>query len=354
MSSSSSTEPETVSIRTPSRLQRQLSQMADSLGRRESFLVVSHEEPDGDAIGSTLGLARLLEQLGGEVIRFNHDPVPRNFRFLSGADEVVSELPDEPDVEVVVLLDCSSVERLGGRFPPLEHLAPEDVLVIDHHKTIDRETGDRYLDDSEAAATAELIYRLAEEMDVSVDEPLAECLYCGLVTDTGGFRYANTSRTSFRIAGELLEAGVDPWRMTVELFESEPRRRVDLLAEVLQTLRFSSCGRLAFICIDREMVDESERIAELTDGFINYGRSVRGVEVSTQLRERPDGDWKVSFRSKGRVDVSKLAAESGGGGHHNAAACVMAGPPREIRHKLTDRLVEMLGEADSEIQRDDQ
>ncbi len=331
-------------IRTPAKLERQLGRIAKILREHETVLVASHEEPDGDAVGSLLGLALLVEQMGGQALRFNSDPVPDSFQFLEGADEVESSVAEQTDVEVVILLDCSSVGRLGDKFPPLDGLAPDEVVVIDHHKTIDRGTADRYLDDRDAAATGELIYRLVRHLDADLTEPLAECLYCTLLTDTGSFQYSNTSRTTFRIAGEILEAGVDPWQMTVELFESQPRRRVELLGEVLQTLSFSSCERLAFIRIDQDMIGESERIAELTDGFINYGRSIRGVEVSTQFRERPDGRWKVSFRSKGTVDVSKLASEAGGGGHQNAAACVMEGPPRRIRERLEERLGEVLDE----------
>lgn len=331
-------------IRTPAKLERQLGRVAEILREHETFLIASHEEPDGDAVGSLLGLALLVEQMGGRALRFNNDPVPDSFQFLEGADEVDSSVPEETGVDVVVLLDCSSVDRLGDNFPSLDGLAPDEVVVIDHHKTIDRGTADRYLDDRDAAATGELIYRLVRHLDADLTKPLAECLYCTLLTDTGSFQYSNTSRTTFRIAGEMLEAGVDPWQMTVELFESQPRRRVELLGEVLQTLTFSSCERLAFIRIEQDMVDESERIAELTDGFINYGRSIRGVEVSTQLREQPDGQWKVSFRSKGSVDVSKLASEAGGGGHRNAAACEMEGPPERIRERLEERLGKVLDE----------
>jgi phosphoesterase RecJ-like protein len=335
-------------IRTPARLERQLERVARSLQEHETFLVASHKEPDGDAVGSLLGLALLVEQLGNRALRFNSDPIPDTFQFLEGANRVDSSVPDETDVDVVVLLDCSSVDRLGDNFPPLDDLAPDEVIVIDHHKTIDRGTADRYLDDRKAAAVGELIYRLVRQLDADLTKPLAECIYCTLLTDTGSFQYSSTSKTTFRVAGEMLDAGVDPWKMTVEIFESQPRRRVELLGEVLQTLTFSSCERLAFIRIDQSMIHESERIAELTDGFINYGRSIRGVEVSTQLRERPDGQWKVSFRSKDRVDVSKLAAEAGGGGHQNAAACVMEGPPERIRERLEERLEEILDEPSSE------
>jgi len=337
-------EAESVALRTSPELERQLEAVAESVGDEATCLVASHEEPDGDAMGSTLAMALLLEQLGHEVVRFNQDPVPYNFEFLEGADDVVSEVPADLDVELVVLLDCSTVDRLGEAFPGLGAFDPDTTVIIDHHTTIDRSTGDLYLYDEQAAATGELIYRLAEQTGTTITTPLAECLYCALITDTGSFQYSNTSRTTFRIAGELLDAGVDAWKMTAHLYESEPLERIELLSEVLETLRLSPCGRLAFIRIDRDTIGETDRLAELTDGFINYGRSIRGVEVSTQLREREDESWKVSFRSVGNIDVSRLASAFGGGGHDNAAGCVIEGNPDDIERDLTRALTDILDE----------
>lgn len=340
-------EFEEVSLRTVPELERQIESVVECIGDNDSFLIAAHEEPDGDAIGSTLALGVMLQGLGKEVLMFNQDPVPYNCEFLAGAGAVASQVPPDADFDVLVLLDCSELERLGESFPASSEGDADTVVVIDHHKTIDEQTADLYLCDSEAAATAELLYRLVAPIGAELTRDLAECLYCGLMTDTGSFQYSNTSRTTFRIAGELLEAGVEPWEMTMRILESEPLRRIELLGEVLDTLTLSSCGRLAFIEIDREILGETERAAELTDGFINYGRSIRGVEVSTQLREREDGGWKVSFRSKGAVDVSRLASRFGGGGHHNAAGCVMEGPPAEIRSSLTRELTDILDDEET-------
>ncbi|MFB6350554.1 MAG: bifunctional oligoribonuclease/PAP phosphatase NrnA, partial [Bradymonadaceae bacterium] len=238
-STSETDDSDTVSLRSDPELERQLEEVAACFRDAETLLVASHEEPDGDAMGAMLGLGNLLDQLGKEVIRFNHDPVPYNFEFLSGADEVTDEVPAGADVDVVVLLDCSSVERLGDAFPGLEVLAPDEVVVIDHHATLDESTADRYLHDEDAAATGELIYRLVEQLGASLSTPMADCLYCALMTDTGSFQYSNTVRTTFRIAGELLDAGVDAWKMTSQLYENEPLERIQLLAEVLDTLRVS-------------------------------------------------------------------------------------------------------------------
>lgn len=320
-------------------LDARLEHAVDWIDEADSILVASHVDPDGDAIASTLALGEILRRLGKEVVTYNRDGVPYNFAFVEGADQLVSSL-DGGTFDMLVLLDCSDPGRAGEE---LESVQRERTVVVDHHDTVDESKSDLVVCDPSAAAAAEVVYRLADRMNVSVDRALAEPLYAALTTDTGSFQYENTSRSTFRIAGELVEAGVDPWRVTVEVYESQPRRRIELLAEVLETLEVEADGRIAFIRIDREMVDGAdEDIAQLIDGFINYGRSIRGVEVSVQLRELPGDEWKISFRSKGRVDVSKLAGEYGGGGHVNAAGCRTDGRPEEIRRELTDALVSLL------------
>lgn len=327
-------------LRCSKQLADQLEAAADCIRNHDRFLVAAHEEPDGDAAGSTLALALLLEQLGKDVVRFNVDGVPYNFQFLEGADRVTGRVPEEWNPDVTVLLDCSSLDRLGAERP--DELEAETQIIVDHHDTFDGESADVALYDPDAAATAELVFRLVRELDAELTDAIAEAIYCAILTDTGSFQYSNTGRSTFRIAGELLEAGVDAWEMTVEVLESQPLRRVELLSDVLETLEVSECGRLAFIRIDRETLGETDRAAELTDGFINYGRSIRGVEVSTRLRELEDGTWKVSFRSKGRVDVAELARRFGGGGHANAAGFRSEAPADEICEQLSRALTELL------------
>jgi phosphoesterase RecJ-like protein len=321
-----------------------LDEMLDLLASHEPILVVSHEEPDGDAIGSTLATGLWLASLGRSVDLYNRDGVPDQFDFLPGADRVLQSVPRDCDYAVTIALDFGAPDRVGEGFP--ERGWGDSIVVVDHHETWDPDFADVYVRDPTAAATAEILYRAIRRSGAELDADIAQSLYSAIMTDTGSFQYSNTSRTTFRVAGELLAAGVDPWEMTCHLYESEPRRRVELLGDVLQTLEVSSDGRLAFLQIDDALVEPDESIAELTDGFINYARSIRGVEVATQLREMGrDDQWKVTFRSRGTVDVSQLASAFGGGGHHNAAGCTMEGPPASIRRRLTERLREILDDA---------
>ncbi|WP_168210979.1 DHH family phosphoesterase [Persicimonas caeni] len=342
MNASTGGDPAIELVPTTVELADQIERFLEVIEENERFLVVSHTSPDGDAIGSTLSMGLLLEALGKEVVFYNRDAVPYNFGFLEGADAMVTEVPADADIDVTVVLDCAEPERIGEEFP--EQGWGDTIVVVDHHKTWDAEFADIYVRDVGAAATGELVYRLVVAAGVKLDKPIAEALYCCVMTDTGSFRYSNTSRTTFRIAGELIDAGVEPWRMTSHIYESNPKERLELLALVLNTLEFSHCGRLAFLRIEDEMFESTGTGPELTDGFINYARSIRGVEVATQLREDDEDLWRVSFRSRGKVDVSELAAKFGGGGHHNAAGCRIEGTSDEIVEKLSQALVELLDE----------
>ena len=334
-------------VPTSSLLDHAIKRFLSHVAQNQRFLVVSHTSPDGDAIGSIVAMGLLLEAMGKDVLVYNRDPVPYNFEFLEGAERIVQELPDAP-IDMTVILDCAEAARVGDDFSAwlgARRATPRGagkVAVVDHHKTWDPDFADVYVRDVQAAAAGELVWRIADAAGVRMSVGLAEALYCCLLTDTGSFRYSNTSRTTFRIAGELIEAGVEPWKMTSEIYESQPRERLTLLAMVLDTLEFSACGRLAFLRVEDRMFAAAGTETDLTDGFINYARAIRGVEVATQIREAGGGAWRVSFRSRGKVDVSALAAKFGGGGHYNAAGCTIVGSSDEIVSKLSQALVDLL------------
>lgn len=305
----------------------------------ESFVVVAHECPDGDAVGSSLAMGLLLEELGKDVVVYNHDTIPYNFCFLPGDHLWTQTLEGRPSPDVTILLDCAEPNRVGAAFPADGW--GREVVVVDHHKTFDPDFATLYVRDVAAAATGELVYELAKRFAV-LTESIAKNIYCCVMTDTGSFRYSNTSQRTFNIAGELVDAGVDPWEMTSNIYESQPLARLNLLTKVLDTLRLSPDGRLAFLRVESAMLTETGATSEMIDGFINYARSIRGVEVATQLMDAGAGAWNVSFRSRGAVDVSQLAAKFGGGGHHNAAGCRMTGGPDDLETQLCDALTELL------------
>lgn len=319
----------------------QFGKLADLVANNQRFVVVAHHNPDGDAVGSSLAMGLLLQALSKDVVVYNRDEVPYNFQFLPGQELWRQDLDGVETPDVTILLDCAEPGRVGDTFPT--HGWGREVVVIDHHKTFDPDFATLYVRDVDAAATGELVYDFAQYLNVATPG-FAENVYCCVMTDTGSFRYSNTSQRTFTIAGELVASGVDPWHMTSNVYESQPLQRLALLGEVLQTLQISSDGRLAFLRVEASMLTATGATFEMIDGFINYARSIQGVEVATQLKESDGDEWSVSFRSRGAVDVSKLAARFGGGGHHNAAGCVMRGQPDELQAQLAAALTELLDE----------
>lgn len=323
-------------------LAAQLDVAVEVIRANQRFLVAAHHGPDGDAIGSTLALTHLLRELGKQAHAFNRDGVPYNFRFLPGADDVVTD-PAEANssVDVLVVLDCCSLERVH---PDIEvDSAETKVLCIDHHATFNPSFTDHHVHDASASSVGEILYRLVCMLQVPLSPTVAEGIYAAVLTDTGSFRYSNTSPAALHVASEVVRAGVDVWRVSSEIYENHPPGRVKLLAEVLETLEVSESGRIAFITIRLDMYERTGTGPEMVDGFINYARGIRGVEVACQLRQTDADEFRVSFRSRGRVDVSALAQRFGGGGHRNAAGCRIQGRPASIIEELTATVDAMLG-----------
>jgi phosphoesterase RecJ-like protein len=218
-----------------------------------------------------------------------------------------------------VLLDTADSTLFPQGFP--EPAARGTLVVIDHHSQHGA-IGDLVIR-RPAAAVGELLYQLAQELCWPLDRDIAQCLYTSIVADTGSFRYSSTTAATHEAAGALLALGADPWRVATALYESFPVARQRLLARVLETLEISEDGRYAALAATPEMLAAADATKADLDGMINYGRSIAGVDVSAMFRQEPNGDVKVSFRSKGRVNVGALAARFGGGGHDNAAGCTI-------------------------------
>ncbi len=311
-----------------------LTKIVKEIADHRSFLITSHESPDGDAVGSTLAMANYLGALGKEVTVFLSDPVPEIYRFLPRAEQVLQTIPDQ-DFDVCFVLDVGEFIRAGKAIVECRRIGK--FINIDHHKGCDP-FGSINLIDPQAAATGALIYRIIKTAGHEVDYATALCIYTAIITDTGSFRYSNANTEAFTIAGEMVAKGVNAWYVSERLYESQPRQRLELLALALPTLSISPAGTFASLTVNLDMYEKTGATAELTDGFINYPRSIQGVEVALFFRETKKGLYKVGFRSKGKVDVSALAAAFGGGGHHNAAGCMIEGELEEIRQSLFDHL----------------
>ncbi|HZR07340.1 MAG TPA: bifunctional oligoribonuclease/PAP phosphatase NrnA [Myxococcales bacterium] len=315
-----------------------LPRAVEALRSAKKVLLTMHRGPDGDALGSALALACTLRDLGREVTVYNPDELPYNFRFLTGASSVSKSLPADAAFDVTVATDAGAFERLG---PDVPKDGRRGVLLnLDHHVTTEP-FGDVNYVDPHAASVGILAYKIIKELGAPLSRDAAECIYASILADTGCFRYSSTDPECLRIAAELLEAGVDPWEMTVRVYEQQPLARMRLLAEVLSTLEVH--GKLATITITNAMVAKTGSEIDFTDGFINYARSVDGVEVAASFREPLNGGpWRVSFRSRGRVNVAAIAQRFGGGGHHNAAGCSIEGDEAAVRARIAQQIEEAL------------
>ncbi len=297
---------------------------------KDRFLISCHENPEGDAIGSQLALALALRKMGKTATVLNADPVPGNLAFLPGADSVVYH-EDGSGYEVAVVVDCGSPERTGR--VQAELAKPAVMVNIDHHRT-NGGCGDYCLIDPEAAATGMLVYRILSAMGTEIDYDVAVNIYVSILTDTGSFHYANSSPEAFHIAGEMIRRGIDPWAVAEQVYETQSAERLRLLGRILSSLEIAAGGKVAAItAMKRDLAEFSAR-KDFLEGFINYPRSVIGVEVAVSFREEGNGEFRVSFRSKGRVDVSAVAQSFGGGGHRNAAGCTVQGSLDEVRKKV--------------------
>jgi len=307
-------------------IQNIVSEIRDS----RSFLLTTHESPDGDAVGSSLALASFLRKIGKDVCVHFRDPVPELFKFLPGSDTVAAHIPDR-DFDIGIVLDVGEFRRAGIEFCSFKRMGK--LINLDHHLKCEN-FGAHNLIDSTAAATGVLVYRIINLFDYSIDVETALCLYVAIISDTGSFRYSNANREAFSIAGEMIDCGVNAWDVAGQIYENQPRKRLELLSRSLSTLEVICDGQAASLTVTCAMYDETGADAELTDGFVNYPRSIKGVEVAIFFRQLDVQTCKVGFRSKGAVNVAGFAAAFGGGGHHNAAGCTVSGKLDEIKAKV--------------------
>ncbi len=287
-------------------------------GRR--FVLLAHLYPDGDVLGSQLGLGLALRDVGRAVTFACRHAVPESFHFLPGAGEVQQWKDGRGEYDVVVTLDCPDPNRVGGLLDGLRQPGAR-VLNIDHHGD-NRRYGDVNWIQPGAAATGEMVYDLLEAAELPLTPAVAVNLFTAIVTDTGSFRYSNTTPKTFQVAARLVETGVDPARVANELYETRHLAGLHLLGRILQQVETNPEGTIAWVVIDRSQT-ESPDLLEAED-FITYPRSLRTAKVAVLFRELA-GEVKVSMRAKGEVNVARIAARFGGGGHPNAAGVVLPG-----------------------------
>ena len=294
------------------------------IAEAQRILFFMHVQPDGDSIGSTLGMIRALRQMGKEAIMVGADPIPPMFHFLPGWDEYCVPWQEvEGEWDLSCFLDCGDLDRVGPALPAVRR--GRTTLNVDHHTTNTAFAEYNYLDFS-AAAVGELAYHILRQIGAPIDAGTALCLYTSLVTDTGGFRYDSTGPGTHRVAADLIELGARPYDVAQAIFESESLSRLALLSRALQTLRLDETGRVAWMVVTRKLLAEAGATDHDVEGVVNYARSVAGVEVGILFKETEDGGVRVNLRSRRTVDVGAVAQRFGGGGHARAAGCTLKGP----------------------------
>lgn len=283
-----------------------------ALRKESKFLIAVHINPDGDALGSALALSSALESLGKEAVVYSRDQVPLNYRFLPGHTKITSDLKKALRTDpALILLDCNSPERAG-----LEKYTFRKSIVIDHHET-EKDFGDVRWIERRAAATGLMIYYVTKGLGFQVTRNMAVNLYTAIVVDTGTFRYSNTSAEVLRVGAELIDAGAEPHLIADRLYETWPRRQFELLIMVLNTLEIKN--NVAITYVTEEMFRKTGTRSGDTENFSNFPRMIDTVKISAFLRDIGNGAWKISLRSKGDVNVARIAEMFGGGGHKNAA-----------------------------------
>ncbi|OPY12064.1 MAG: Bifunctional oligoribonuclease and PAP phosphatase NrnA [Syntrophus sp. PtaB.Bin001] len=310
-----------------------IERILDIIKRHKAFLITSHERLDGDALGSELALFALFRQLGKAADIYNQDLTPENYRFLPGSEVILNDLPDISKYDTAFVVDCSDLSRVGKG---AEQIAGIGTIVnIDHHISNSRFCEVSYVD-PRASSAGELIYRIISRMDGCITREIATNLYAALLTDTGGFHYGSTGKETLLAAGNLVGWGANPQEISENIYENNPLAKIRLLAKALDTLTFDLGGRVGSMVVWQKALQAVGAVPEYTEGFVDLPRSIQGVEVSVLFSEQTDERFKVSFRSKGAVDVERVARAFDGGGHRNASACRIEGDFATVKRRVLD------------------
>ena len=316
--------------------------VARELASRDRILILTHENPDGDALGSALALGEGLELLGKRIRIHCHGVISEMYRFMSGVDRIESDPGRPEDWDAVVILDCHSLDRVGQAAMVMVD-APM-LIVVDHH-VVEDELPPVHVVDTKAAAAGELVFLILIAMGVKISPTMAVCLYTAISTDTGSFSFDNTTAAALEITAELVRRGAEPWSIFQRLHMHRSPERLRLLALALESMEFHVGGRVSVMTVTRDMMSRTGTQPEDTDGFVEYPRSVQGVELAALFRENGNGNVKVSLRSGGGADAAALARSFGGGGHFQAAGFGAEEGLSHLKERFLEASVHYLSDA---------
>ena len=316
-------------------------QIGQALREGVRFAVLGHVRPDGDALGSQLALGLSLKRLGKDVRIWNEEGMLEKYSFLPNAN-LLTKPPAEPeDVDVAIALDTAIQNRLGNSLPAVR--SAKVWINIDHHPS-NPGYGDLVYIDPKSPATGQILFELIKSEKLPIDPAIAENLYVAISTDTGSFQYPNTTARTLEIAAELVRAGVDVGRVSQLTYENYPRRRVELLRDLLGTMRFDANDRVASFSLSLATAKKLGVLPEDNEGLIDHLRAIRGVIVAVFFEELADGKVRVSMRSKNeKVNVCAICEKFGGGGHVLAAGARVRGSLAEVERKILEEVRDVVG-----------
>ncbi len=300
-------------------------QAASALQAQENIVILTHHFPDGDTLGSAFALCRALQSLGKRVQVLCHDPLPEKFSYMWQGLPAQSFEP-----QFVCAVDVADRQLLGESLQPY---ADRTQLCIDHHGS-HRPFEQLLLLDSDMGATAMLIFQIIRHWGVAIDQSMADCLYTGIATDTGCFKYSNTTPLAHRMAAELMECGANTTPINRTMFDIKSRARLELEQQALRSIRFFDNNRVAVMIITEDMLKSSGACEDELEGLSPLPRQIEGVWVGATLRRKADGSYKVSVRTGMHADASQICALLGGGGHARAAGCTLCGNDDEAVARL--------------------
>jgi phosphoesterase RecJ-like protein len=303
---------------------------------RDDFLIASHLSPDGDTLGSAIALSLALEATGKKSAVFSKDGVPRHYDFLPRSERVITSLDSwDAGGSALILVDCNHPSRAA-----LEGVSFASTSVIDHHET-ERDYGDIRWVEPRSPATGLMVLGLLNDMGVRITRDIAVNLYAAIAVDTGTFRFRNTDAEVLRAAAALTEAGSEPGLVAESLYQTWSMNQFKLLCGMIGRTELS--GGMGITSIPVELFTETGTTYRDTENFVNFPLLMKDVQVSALMREVEKGLWKVSFRSKGDINVSRVAESFGGGGHRNAAGCSVTGDLKSVKRRLVDAIRKLEG-----------
>ena len=307
-----------------------LSQVVELIENKQKFGITTHIKPDGDGVGSSLGLCWLLRSLGKSAEVIVRGEVPMAYRSLPGAGEIRDIEKVDREYDAIFVIECSDLER-----PGIAGLENEFTVNIDHHATSGHFGTINWID-STASAVGEMIYNLCKAIGGRVTREIAECVYMALVTDTGSFHFSNTTERTLKVASELIKAGVKPADISEAVYNNYPWSRIELMRQVLETVRRDESGRIASLRQTMKMREQAGAVDGDNNGFVNIPLAAREILAAVYMREVGPGEFRVSLRSKGDINVARVAEKFGGGGHRNAAGLRINGDWDEKERELIE------------------